>query len=603
MKLARLIIIPILTIAVSAIDAGIRIFSFWFCRILLPEQDPPPSVYMPQTAEEVEQLMPTPRWDEFLNYLSRSYLLVFIIETISCFLLSFLFGLYMNRLVDTSPSQWYDWKFIVKVVLPIALLLTFGFFMAYRSARKNISGWRYNSQVKQTREKQDTVISIGQDYARFVNYDKSRNKILRRKMLLIVAGAVALPLCLVGLSKYRFIHVNFKLGDNAFRFREYEYTLQEDGTARIDRYTDQVPADLVLPAELYGAPVTSIGKEAFAKQPGITQVTVPEGVTTISDGAFKFCDRLERVILPQSLETIEPRAFIGCWKAEQIDLPAGLKHIGDYAFNSCHMLSAVSIPESVETIGEWAFSGTNIKEITIPAGVDSLGTGAFSDCCELTRVTILNGSLELDGRSFYGCTSLAEVDLPADAAVILRDMALFSIDGKRLIAYWGKATAYAVPDDVEEICDYAFKSCSTLKRVTFPKGLRRIGKSAFESCGLEQIDLPDGLRELGADAFSGCSSLTNIVVPDSLTMVDISSFPLVPKANLTITIPPSVRKVDRSGALYMDTDKVTFRVVRGSAADTFLQMLANTESWDGKKVFKALRIQYYDPQTEKKATP
>ena len=603
MGFAGVIMFPILMIAFKAMDAGIRIFSLWFCRILLPEQDPAPSVPTPQTAEEVEQLIPTPWWDEFWRYQLKACLLTFILETISCLLLCFLFNLFVNSLINAFPAEGYDWKMVFGYTFILAALPGFCLFMAYRSVRKNISDWQDNLEFRVANEEPKTVLSMGQAYAAYVNHDRSQNKTIRRRMLRIVAGAVAVLLCLVGVTQYMSRHVNKKLGDNAYEFRGFEYTLQEDGTARIDRYVGRVPAELVLPAELHGVPVTSIGKKAFAEQPRIVQVTVPEGVTTIGEKAFYFCKKLERVILPQSLETIEPRAFSDCWKATQIDLPAGLKHIGKHAFSSCYMLSTVSIPESVETIGEWAFSGTNIKEITIPAGVDSLGTGAFSNCLELTRVTILNGSLELEGRSFRGCTSLVEVDLPVDAAVIPRDMALFSADGKRLIAHWGKATAYAVPDGVEEIGDYAFSSCKTLKSVSFPKGLRRIGQYAFADCGLEQIVLPDGLLEIGAYAFSGCSSLTDIVLPDGLTKADISSFPVPYNTKITITIPPSVRKMDWSGAWYREIDRVTFRVVRGSAADAYLKELANKTSWNGEKVFNPVQIQYYVPQVEKKAAP
>ena len=603
MGIAGLIVLPILMLLGKSIIAKIYAFSFWFQRIILPERDAPQPIDTPQTAQDVEKLLDTPWWDAFWAYQNRSFRLAFIIEAAVAFLFFFLLNLSIGSMEDTFKYEGYHWKSVFGYSFMLTAIPALCFFMQYRSERKTVQDWKNNYKFKLISEKDEAIVFVGQEYAKFVNHDRSQNKRVRRKMLRIVAGAVAVLLCLVGVTQYISRNVDKKLGDNAYEFRGFEYTLQEDGTARIDRYVGRVPAELVLPAELHGVPVTSIGKKAFAEQPRIVQVTVPEGVTTIGEKAFYFCEKLERVILPQSLETIEPRAFSDCWKATQIDLPAGLKHIGKHAFSSCYMLSAVSIPESVETIGEWAFSGTNIKEITIPASVDSLGTGAFSNCLELTRVTILNGSLELDGRSFRGCTSLVEVDLPVDAAVIPRDMALFSADGKRLITYWGKATAYAVPDGVEEICDYAFSSCKTLKSVSFPKGLRRIGKSAFEGCGLEQIDLPGGLRELGVDAFSGCSSLTDIVLPDGLIKVDISSFPVPYNTNMTITIPPSVRKLDWSGAWYREIDRITFRVVRGSAADAYLKELENKTSWNGEKVFNPVQIQYYVPQVEKKAAP
>ena len=144
--------------------------------------------------------------------------------------------------------------------------------MAYRSARMDISDWREKYKAGLTSEKPEAVLSIGQMYAVYVNHDRSRNKTIRRKILLIVAGTVAVILCLIGVTKYRLNYVNIKLGDNVYEFKGIKYTLQEDGTARIDGYIGTVPAELVLPAELHGAPVTSIGKDAFAGKQRIVQI-------------------------------------------------------------------------------------------------------------------------------------------------------------------------------------------------------------------------------------------------------------------------------------------------------------------------------------------
>jgi hypothetical protein len=52
----------------------------------------------------------------------------------------------------------------------------------------------------------------------------------------------------------------------------------------VQRYNGKVK-DLVIPGEIWGDPVTSIGKEAF-KNTGLTSVVIPNSVTSIGDGAF-----------------------------------------------------------------------------------------------------------------------------------------------------------------------------------------------------------------------------------------------------------------------------------------------------------------------------
>lgn len=53
-----------------------------------------------------------------------------------------------------------------------------------------------------------------------------------------------------------------------------------------------------------------------------------------------------------------------------------------------------------------------------------------------------------------------------------------------------------------------------LRRVTLPKGLKRIGAYSFSSCGqLQSIQIPEGVTEIGERAFQGCKSLRRLVLP------------------------------------------------------------------------------------------
>ena len=65
---------------------------------------------------------------------------------------------------------------------------------------------------------------------------------------------------------------------------DYTYVLLEDGGARITGY-DGEDAELTVPAELDGHPVREIGHSAFASCYSLTSVTLPEGLTTISNHA------------------------------------------------------------------------------------------------------------------------------------------------------------------------------------------------------------------------------------------------------------------------------------------------------------------------------
>ena len=56
----------------------------------------------------------------------------------------------------------------------------------------------------------------------------------------------------------------------------YAYTLRDDGTAQIVRYTGE-EADLAIPDKLDGIAVTAIGPSAFHKNDTLQTLRIPEG--------------------------------------------------------------------------------------------------------------------------------------------------------------------------------------------------------------------------------------------------------------------------------------------------------------------------------------
>jgi len=75
--------------------------------------------------------------------------------------------------------------------------------------------------------------------------------------------------------------------------------------------------------------------------------------------------------------------------------------------------------------------------------------------------------------------------------------------------------------------DAPFYDCKSLLRVDL-KGctkLTSVGTGAFWDCtSLTSVVLPDSLTKLGMQAFFGCSSLTSVVLPDSLTELGRMAF-------------------------------------------------------------------------------
>lgn len=71
-----------------------------------------------------------------------------------------------------------------------------------------------------------------------------------------------------------------------------------------------LPADVVIPAEYEGLPVTMIGSSAFEGCTEIGSIVILDNITYIGDGAFKQCTTLTSVALPNTITTINENTFL-----------------------------------------------------------------------------------------------------------------------------------------------------------------------------------------------------------------------------------------------------------------------------------------------------
>ncbi len=73
--------------------------------------------------------------------------------------------------------------------------------------------------------------------------------------------------------------------------------------------------------------------------------------------------------------------------------------------------------------------------------------------------------------------------------------------------------------------DAAFGDCSSLTNIIIPNSVISIGILAFSGCsGLRSITIPDSVTSIGEGAFYYCSSLTNITISDSVTYIGARAF-------------------------------------------------------------------------------
>ena len=127
--------------------------------------------------------------------------------------------------------------------------------------------------------------------------------------------------------------------------------------------------------------VTSIGSSAFYGCTNLIHVTIPGSVTNIEYNAFDHCSNLSDVYIDDlaswckmsvTASSADPLSYahnlhVNGELITELIIPEGVTSIRDYAFRNCTNLTCVTIPEGVTSIGKWAFLGCHgLRSITLP---------------------------------------------------------------------------------------------------------------------------------------------------------------------------------------------------------------------------------------------
>lgn len=334
---------------------------------------------------------------------------------------------------------------------------------------------------------------------------------------------------------------------------DFEYKVLEDGTAEITRYKGKA-TDLVIPSEIDGYKVTSIGNYAFDMCQSLTNITIANSVISIGDGAFSWCTSLTDIKIPDSVTSIGASAFGQCSSLTNVIIPNGVETIKRYTFAGCSSLTDITIPNSVVSLGIQAFSNCySLTSITIPDSVKTIENSAFNDCESLADVKIPDSVTDMGEHVFAGCKSLTNVTLSSNITRIKEGSfeeceSLTSItipDGVTGIGFEAFKECDALvnvtmTDSVKGIGGYAFYGCGLMENINLSANLTSIEYSAFEYCrSIKNLEIPNSVTGIGNRAFFSCSSLANITIPDSVTFIGISAFGGC-ESLTDITIPNSV---------------------------------------------------------------
>ena len=202
-----------------------------------------------------------------------------------------------------------------------------------------------------------------------------------KKWLIILALLILLPVTAVPVFAAN--------GDGA---ENYLYSVL-GGNVTLTKYFGEKEAEIVIPGEIDGMPVTRIGEKCFEDH-----------------------EEIERVFLPDTLKVIDYRAFYGCSGLTEMNLPESLEKTGGWVFAHSGF-SSVTFPEGFTSLGYGAFYGSNnLKTVILPEGVTSIGENTFRMCPKLESVTIPSPEIEINIKGFQEKSKVTIIGVPGSYA-------------------------------------------------------------------------------------------------------------------------------------------------------------------------------------------
>ena len=385
-------------------------------------------------------------------------------------------------------------------------------------------------------------------------------------------------LCCLSVTAFADDSASGTCGDNVTWALNSKGLLTISGTGKMSSapWRDQFDPN-VIKAIVIEDGVTTIASHAFRDCTAVTELVIPDSVTTVGYWSLMGLS-LDKLVIPTSLVNYDTLSmnchtvdlyisdlelFIQSCKSdaslsfdnlylnnEQIThlvIPDSVTYIPASSFASFSSLESLTIPDSVTEIGDSAFYGCkNLKTVKLSESLTSIPYGLFRDCKSLESITFPASTLTIASEAIHYCDSLNSIRFMGNAPLIASNAfngitatVYYSADDPSwtedmLQNYGGKNITWqvdpSIPPASAESTIAAQGTCGDNVTWTLSsKGLLTISgtgkmssapwRDQFDPNVIKAIVIEDGVTTIASHAFRDCTAVTELVIPDSVTTV------------------------------------------------------------------------------------
>ncbi|MGN0818499.1 MAG: leucine-rich repeat domain-containing protein, partial [Candidatus Coproplasma sp.] len=332
-----------------------------------------------------------------------------------------------------------------------------------------------------------------------------------------------------------------------------------------------------IPDSLVSVTVTTadtVGNKAFYYCRNLTEINIPDSVTSIGAYAFYYASKIESINLTENLQTIGNYAFARCSSFESLVIPDSVTSLGLGVFSECYSIKSLTLPfvgqsyssntylaynfgssyqasynyfpqaltsvtvTQTETIGSYAFyGGQYLREINLPDNIVSIGGYAFSGCRRLTRIELPATLSTIYDSAFSDCYSLYDVmnrsSLPITAGssaygcVGQFALKVYSSEEERMQEVVSDDFVFAEADGVWYMVSYDYGKES----LSLPSSFAASGKTVksyrinsylfYNDNNIKTVTIPDSVSQLGYKLFSNCGWLESVTFGSGSAILSI----------------------------------------------------------------------------------